>query len=89
MLENEQPIETYWYGIVREVIAVAELRMRCSTGCATAARVADHQRHTRIATELSIYTDARRNRRGIGSRCDRGREAITAAPRLCRERKLA
>jgi len=32
MLENEQLIETYWYGIVRDVIAVAELRMRCSTG---------------------------------------------------------
>jgi hypothetical protein len=24
MLENEQPIETYWYEIVREVIAVAD-----------------------------------------------------------------
>jgi hypothetical protein len=28
MLENEQLIETYWYGLVREVTAVAELRMR-------------------------------------------------------------
>ena len=30
MLENEQLMETYWYGIVREVIAVAELGNRCS-----------------------------------------------------------
>src|SRR5215475_9570285 len=29
MLENEQLIETCWYGIVREVIAVAEFRVRC------------------------------------------------------------
>jgi hypothetical protein len=30
-LENEQPIETYWYGVVREVIAVAESRRRCTS----------------------------------------------------------
>jgi hypothetical protein len=29
ILENEQFIETCWYGIVREVIAVAEFRVRC------------------------------------------------------------
>jgi len=29
MLENEQLIETYWYGIVREVIPIAEFRVRC------------------------------------------------------------
>src|SRR5262249_5123873 len=29
MLQNEQLIETCWYGIVREVIPVAEFRVRC------------------------------------------------------------
>jgi len=47
MLENEQPIETYWYGIVRKVIAVAELRMRCSisyTGGRSHSANFDHRR---------------------------------------------
>jgi hypothetical protein len=30
MLKNEKLIETYWYGIVREVTSIAELRMRCT-----------------------------------------------------------
>ena len=32
MLENSQLIQTYRHEIVADVIAIAELRMRCSTG---------------------------------------------------------
>jgi hypothetical protein len=45
MLENERPIETYWYGIVREVIVVAELRMRCSKGGAPEGKRNGDYRH--------------------------------------------